>query len=40
MSIQALREQRAAFATAANELVNRSDYDPAKHNGEFDVLMD
>lgn len=36
MSIQALREQRAAKATAANELVNGGKYDPAA----FDVLMD
>ncbi len=36
MSIQALREQRAAKATAANELVNGSGYTPEA----FDVLMD
>lgn len=36
MSIQALREQRAAKATAANELVNGTGYTPEA----FDVLMD
>lgn len=36
MSIQALREQRAAKATAANELVNSASYTPEA----FDTLMD
>lgn len=39
-SIQALREQRAAKATAANELVNGAGYNPAKDNATFDGLMD
>lgn len=40
MSIQALREQRAAKASAANELVTKADYSPAKDNATFDALMD
>jgi HK97 family phage major capsid protein len=40
MSIQALREQRAAKATAANELVTKADYSPARDNVVFDALMD
>ncbi len=40
MSIQALREQRAAKANALKELANRTDYDPAKHNSEFDAMVD
>lgn len=40
MSIQALREQRAAKAKALHELVNKADYDPAKDNAAFDAAVD
>jgi HK97 family phage major capsid protein len=40
MSIQALREQRAAKANALKELANRADYDPAQHNSQFDAMVD
>ena len=40
MSIQALREQRAAIATAANEMMEPGKYVPARDNVVFDALMD
>jgi HK97 family phage major capsid protein len=40
MSIQALREKRAAVAAEALALVQRKDYEPAKHNAEYDARMD
>lgn len=40
MTIQQLREQRAAKAKALQELVNKTDYDPAKDNATFDAAVD
>ncbi|NBW09770.1 MAG: phage major capsid protein [Caulobacteraceae bacterium] len=37
MSIQALREQRAAKARTLNEFVNRPDYNPATDNAVYDA---
>jgi HK97 family phage major capsid protein len=40
MSIQALREQRAAKAKSLHELANKADYVPAVDNSVFDALSD
>lgn len=40
MSIQALREQRAAKATAANEMMEPGKYVPERDAAVFDALMD
>jgi HK97 family phage major capsid protein len=39
MSLQALREQRAAIATTLQALVNREDYDPAVHGPEYEKAI-
>jgi len=39
MSLQALREQRAAIATTLQALVNREDYDPAVHGAEYEKAI-
>jgi HK97 family phage major capsid protein len=40
MSIQALREKRAAKSAEALALVQSPTYEPAKHNNQYDALMD
>lgn len=40
MSIQKLREQRAAKAKALHELANKADYNPDQDNAAFDALSD
>ena len=40
MSLQALREERAAKAKELHTLANKADYDPAKDNATYDALLD